>query len=333
MRWNGLVVSTAILVWSRVADAEPDSPPPLGAFALVADASKEASTCADRDVLQARISERLGRDPFTKSADARGKLHVRFARRGARAWSADIELFDASEKRTGARTLQHEGTSCEPLVGSVVLTIAVLLEDLAPASPLPTPAPPPRTEPAPTSPLEWPPEPPLPQPPLPSRPIRFDVVLGGAGAVGAAPSPSIGGELGLGLDAGRLRFELTGRAYAPSSSDGRIGVRARLVHGRFAPCWGLPILSGCVIAAVGSVSGEASGPQVVGARVQSQFYAAGGVGVVSRIFVASDLLFLRAAVDVLLSAARAGFDVGEERIWSVPLVSAAATIGLGLRLP
>lgn len=328
------MVVALVVAWSRRAGADVDA----GAtertgFALESSASPSARACAGDEVLRAKVAERLGRDPFAASSEASGRLQVAFARDRANAWTAEIALFDASGKRIGARSLSQAGATCEPLIGSVVFTIAVLLEDLAPPEPAATPpAPPPPPPPAPPAP-EAPPDAPPPPPPPASRSTRFDVSLGGAATLGGAPAASGGGELALGLDLARLRVELSGRMYLPASSDGDVGVRTRLVHGRLAPCYGWAVLAGCVVAAVGSVSGEAVGEGVASSRLAGQLYAAGGVGLLSRVFVLDDLLFVRASIDLLFAATRAGFDVGERRVWTVPQASAAGALALGVRLP
>jgi hypothetical protein len=325
----GALVVAGVVTSSRRAGAEERA-----LFELESESSADARTCADVSVLRAKVAERLGRDPFTTGADARGKLRVAFARDKGRTWTADIALADATGKRIGARALTHTGGTCEPLVGSVVFTIAVLIEDLAPPQPEPTapvapPPPPPALPPiAPSADA-----PAAPPPAASPRTMRFDASIGAVGALGGAPAPTGGGEILVGLDVARLRVELSGRVYAPASSDGDVAVRTRLVHGRVAPCYGWVVLAGCVVAAVGSVSGEATGDGVVSSRLAGQVYAATGVGLLSRVFVVDDLLFIRASVDLLLAVTRAGFDVGERRVWTVPFASAASTISFGVRLP
>ena len=332
-----LLVIALLVAWSRRAAADAGAETEPAGFTLESSSSVAARACADDEVLRAKIAERLGRDPFAASAEGRGRLHVVFARDRASAWTAEIELFDASGKRIGARSLSRTGTTCEPLVGSVVFTIAVLLEELAPPDPAPPPAVPPSSPPAPV----WPTDAPATMPDVPAvapaspatRSFRFDVSLGGAGALGGAPAPSGGGELALGIDLARLRVELSGRMFFPASSDGDVGVRTRLVHGRLAPCYGWTVLAGCLVATVGSVSGEAVGDGVVSSRLEGQLHAAGGVGLLSRVFLVDDVLFVRASVDLLFAATRAGFDVGDRRVWTVPVVSAAGALALGVRLP
>ncbi|MBX3261156.1 MAG: sigma-70 family RNA polymerase sigma factor [Labilithrix sp.] len=317
---RALVVLVVVLLvaCSRRASADAggeDDPGERARFVLASSASAAARSCAGAEVLRAKVAERLGRDPFTSSSTARGRLEVAFARDGARAWTAEIALFDASGERIGGRSLARAGATCEPLVGSVVFTIAVLLEDLAPPEPAPRPSPPPPTAP--------PPSPPAPgagaSGPTARAAPRY-VAVGGAGALGAeTPAPSVGGST-FGVDLARLRVELAGRLFLPASSEGDVAVRTRLVHGRLAPCYGWVVLAGCVVAAVGSVSGEAVGDGVVSSRLAGQLYAAGGVGVLSRVFVVDDLLFARASLDLLFAATRAGFDVGERRVWTAPVV-------------
>jgi hypothetical protein len=304
---------------------------------LDVDAKDDARTCDEADLLRAKIAERLGRDPFTRrgsdpEAKPFARLRVSYARNKL-AWTAEIALLDNDGKRTGARTLTREGATCEPLVASVVFTVAVLLEELAPRGPdRPAPAPPVGPGPA-DDPWRDPPAPDVPRSPPPAVTTPFDASLGAAGAVGGAPAPSVGGELVVGLDVKRLRVELGGRMYLPASSDGDVAVRTRLVYGRVAPCYGWEVLSACFVAAVGSVSGEATGDGVASSSLDGQVYAAGGFGALSRIFVVSDRVFLRAAIDILFPVSRVGFDVGDLRVWTVPLVSAASVVGVGVRLP
>lgn len=326
-----LVVVLLVVAWSLHAGAEEHAGD--GArFALESRSSADARTCADAEVLRAKVAERLGRDPFTDEASAR--IRVAFARDKARAWTAEIGLFDASGNRVGGRALTHAGATCDPLTTSVVLTIAVLLEDLAPAPPPPAPRPAPEPTPEPPPAAGHDVVAPAPHAPEAApRTTRVDVALGAAGVLGGAPAPSGGPELALGIDVAHLRVEISGRMILPVSSEGDVAVRTRLVHGRLAPCYGWPVLAGCIVAAVGSVSGEAVGEGVASSRLAGQLYAAGGLGALSRFFVVDDLLFVRASIDLLFAATRAGFDVGDRRVWTVPVVSAAGGLALGVRLP
>jgi hypothetical protein len=279
--------------------------------------TRSASSCAEGDVLRERIAERVGRDPF--DANGQSRLHVAFAH--DRAWTAEISLYDAAGKKTGARTLSREGVTCAPLVNEVVFTIAVLLEELAPPPEPPPPPPPPPP----------PDEKPVVAPP-PPRKIGIDVAIGGAGAIGGAPAPNAGGEAIAGIESGRFRVELGGRIFLPASSDEDVAVRTRLVYGRLAPCYGLRVISGCLPLAIGSVSGEATGAGIASSRLDGQVYAAAGPGVLSLVPL-GDVVFVRAAIDLLFPFSRVGFDVGDRRVWTLPVASAVATIGVGARLP
>jgi hypothetical protein len=248
-------------------------------------------------------------------------------------WTADIALLDGSGTTSGARAIRNEGATCEPLVASVVFTIAVLLEDLEPTAQVDAAAPPPAPLPAPPH-IEEPKEKPAsPPPPADRHAIRLDASIGPTGALGTAPAPAGGGELGIGVDVSRLRIEIGGRAYFPASSDGSVGVRTRTLAGRVAPCWGWTVFSACAVGVAGSVSGEAVGDGVAASRLEAQPYAAAGLGVLSRLFFVDDLLFVRGSVDALFSITRTGFDVGDRRVWTVPVFAAAGTLALGARLP
>ena len=313
-----LVVCAFVLVAPRRARADD-----LARFEVTS--KDDARSCGDTEILRARVAERLGRDPFTAEASS-GRLRVSFAR-AKPSWTAEIATFDDAGKQTGARTLTREGATCEPLVASVVFTVAVLLEELAPRPTPPPPAPRPPDEP-------WPaPTPDVPPPPPPAPTTHFDAALGASGAVGGAPAPSVGGEIAVGLDVRRFRVELGARLYLPASSDGDVAVRTRLVYGRVAPCYGWEVLSACFVAAVGSVSGEATGDRIASSRLDGQLFAAGGIGALSRLFIVRDRIFVRAAIDLLFAATRVGFDVGDQRVWTLPVVSAASVVGIGARLP
>jgi len=293
---------------------------------LEVEATADARSCKTPEVLRAKVAERLGRDPFVPDGDQ--KLRVAFAK--TTRFTAEITLVDKEGNALGSRSLSHAGPTCEPLVSSVAVTVAVVLEELAPAPPPPAPPPPTPPPPAPPEPADKPAPPP---PPPPERSILLDASLGGAGAVGAAPAPSAGGEITIGIARRRARLELGGRLFLPSSSGDDIAVRTRLVYGRLAPCYGWDVLSGCLAFALGSVSGEAVGEGVASSRLDGSLFAAGGVGAVSRIFVVRDIAFVRAAIDVLFPFARVGFDVGEARVWTLPAASFTGAISVGARLP
>lgn len=287
--------------------------------------------CGDAEVVRARIAERVGRDPFGE--DGANRLHIVFARKG-RSWTAEIGLFDAKGARIGSRALTQ--SACEPLLASVVFTVAVLLEDLAPVETppeRPPEKPAERPPPAPPLPIEEAPKVEKPAPAPPPRETYLDVGLGGTATLGGAPAPAAGGEALFGLDIARLRFELAGRAYLPAASDGDVAVRTRLVHGRVAACYGWVVASACAAVALGSVSAEATGAGVTEARSEGQLYATSGVGALSRVFVAGDRLFVRASIELTFALARPGFDVGAQRVWTMPAVGGAAALGLGIRLP
>ncbi len=292
----------------------------------------EEARCASAETLRARIAERLGRDPFTDTREGRARLRVVFARKRG-GYTGAVVLEGAGGERLGARSLERDGATCDPLVTDVVLVVAVLLEDLAPR-PEPQAAEPPPTPPASTPAASEPaPPPPPPAPALPADSVHVDFALGGGSAFGLAPRPAVAGEIVSGLDVSRLRVEVSGRMTLPASGDGDVAVRTQIVTGRLAPCYGFRVLSPCASLAIGSISGEAIGRGVVAARSAGQLYAGAGAGLVSRVFFAEDRIFVRAAVEVLFALARAGFDVGGQRVWGVPPVSASATVGLGVRLP
>jgi hypothetical protein len=110
-------------------------------------------------------------------------------------------------------------------------------------------------------------------------------------------------------------------------------VRTRTFVGRVAPCYGWTAFAACAVGILGSISGEATGEGVAASKLEAQPYAAAGLGVLSRWFFVDDLLFVRANVDALFPITRTGFDVGDRRVWTVPVLAAAGTVAIGARLP
>ena len=169
--------------------------------------------------------------------------------------------------------------------------------------------------------------------PAPARErARLDLSVSAGTALGLAPSPAVAGELVAALEVARLRVEGGARAILPASSDRAVAVRAQAVVGRLAPCYGWRVLSACGVLAIGSVSGEATGAGTAASRSEGQLYAGAGAGLVSRAFVLEDVVFLRASAELLFALARAGFDVGPERAWTVPRAAGGGPRGGGVGL-
>lgn len=309
------------------------------------DRAPEATSCGESELVRAKIAERLGRDPFvasTSQATASPGIRVLRVRMGRakRAFTAEIVSLDASGRTSESRTLT-DALSCDTLVGSVAFTVAVLLEDLS--TPASAPAAPSSTAPNAAPPNPWPDSPasrpdfarpaptPSPSPATTARRFQPDAALGVLGTVGTAPAVALGVQATVGADFDRLRLELAGRADFPASSAGDV-VRTRLVMGRVAPCYGVPVVSGCLLFAAGSLSGEAIGAGVDRPRIESAFYSAGGVALLSRVFIGEGV-FVRASAEVAVPFSRIGFDVGQQRVWTLSSVSAAGTLGIGVRLP
>ena len=317
---TGALFALAGAVVAREAHAEPPS-------GLTVVATADARACGDADLLRAKIAERLGRDPFAEPGSTTGGLRVSYAR-DRLAWTAEITLLDSAGKPTGARALVRDGATCQPLVAAVAFTVAVLLEELTPPAPPPSPPAPPPAGPV------WPPDPPAPPPaaPAPPRTTYVDGAIGAMASVGTAPAPAVGAEIAIGVDVSRLRIELAGRFSLPASSGGDVAVRTRLVHGKIAPCYGWPMLSACLVAAVGSITGEAIGDRIASSSLDGRVYAAAGVGALSRVFL-GERVFLRGSLDALFPFSRVGFDVGDLRVWTLPLASGTVSVGIGARLP
>jgi hypothetical protein len=330
---GGLALAAA----PSVAAAAPSDPP-----VLEVERDPDTQSCPDRSALQAGIAERLGRDPFARAGDvpAQGARRVRvsYTKQGA-SFGATLDQIDTNGQRTGRRVLSRPGATCAALGQSVVLTLSLLFEDLAPVPTLDAGAPPPTLD-AGAPPSEGTLPPSSPTAPLapvpafdPSARARFDVGLDLGATVGTAPAPALLGGVALGLGYRRLRLELGGRGQLPASDDGPIAARAQLLSGRLSACYGWEVLSPCATLAIGAMRAEGIGAGVANTRAETEPYVATGVGLMSRITLWPRMLFVRLSGEVLFALVRARFEVGPVTAWQVPLAGVSLTAGLGVWLP
>jgi hypothetical protein len=148
-----------------------------------------AAACASQATVQARVTERLGRDPF--SDDAPRVLEVVVGRAGER-WTARIAVREVEGRLVGERQLGSEAADCAPLEAAATLAIALTIDPEAalrsePRAPAPASVPPiprsPLTPPPPRA-RPCPPSKPCPEPP---RGMRGSVTVRGALVSGLVP--------------------------------------------------------------------------------------------------------------------------------------------------
>ncbi len=196
------MLAAATLLWSTSARAEP-----------VLDVGFEApSECPSRDALDAELARLLG-DAMTRGTPMSAKVRVSAAKAGYR---LRLELKQSQQR--SQRTL--EGTSCETLVDTAALLIAIahdpsavverrdapLIPEPPPPAPLP-PAPPAVTveapRPAPAAPWAWA----TPLPPAPRIGLGFVLRAGPLFGVGDLPSPHPGVAISAALRVDAFRIE------------------------------------------------------------------------------------------------------------------------------
>jgi hypothetical protein len=168
-----------------------------------------AASCASGAQLARDVEARLGRRVFVTPADAELTARVR-ARRVARRFVIELELFGRDGGSLGRRELSTRSAHCSALDDSLALVLAL-------AADMPR-QPPPRPESAPVAPASTPPAA-SPRPTTsslgsaisipatthaPRRGVRFRPSLGAAAALGLVPTLAPGLELGLELRANQF---------------------------------------------------------------------------------------------------------------------------------
>jgi hypothetical protein len=188
-----------------------------------------AGACPDTRALAARVSERLGRNPFSDAAEQsiEGSVSARDGR-----FHAELRVRDAGGIARGSRELAANGPDCAELADAVVLAVALTIDPNAALGGPPTPAPP--AAPPDVPPVAEPPalercpevrcppsEPcrPVPCPPraVPPRAAIVARAVVAAGVLpGMAPGAGVFGEVG----GERLRGALGMRYFPETTTDG-----------------------------------------------------------------------------------------------------------------
>jgi hypothetical protein len=158
-----------------------------------------AEGCLGSQELARAIEERLGRHVFVSAAEADLAVEGRAEPVEGGGWRAVLQITDAGGASLGERTIDSRAEGCEELGALLAVTVALMIDPLT--APEPEEADPPdpqvivRTErviervevPAPAA------------PPPPRWRVEIDAVL--VGALGATPTPTIGGTSSVILEA------------------------------------------------------------------------------------------------------------------------------------
>jgi hypothetical protein len=304
-----LVALLVLATTSARAQTPPLPPPPAAAprptlrhVTVELDFKLAPDTCPDGEAfLRQEVGRRLGWDPFETMPDGvpSGRISGTLTRSAGRL-TVTFGQVDAAGVSQWTETYDRVGTShvsCERIIRSMAVTIAIRLTVLAlpkwgepPPAPAPPPPPPP---PAPAVPEEPPPAPappappPPPPPPPPPRPgsslhPRLELGVAGFGSFGTGAHPTVGGVLHLGVsitpfgtDRARLVFAAEARADAPATA--ALGFATNVVGGSLVGCGSKDLVPGstvtlgflgCVLGTFGAfhVSGHSALGYVSGSR-------------------------------------------------------------------
>jgi hypothetical protein len=291
-------------------------------------ATPDDARCPDEASFRNLVAARLGHDPFVATgpdavrvavARDRGRLHGR------------VEVTRSGQAPSSARELSGEADKCEALAAALATTLAIALDPMRAPAPVPPPAPPPAAstvvivEQAPAP----PPEPPRPNAPAASpTPIVVFGVAGGVASVAAAPSFTLGGEIGLGVRVRAFSILAAGRAEAtpgPVRVDSGDRLQAAILSGSLAPCAHLGGWSGCAFARVGAFQGYA--PDVVSPSLGTTVFASVGARV-GYSLVLSRALALRPTLEGALPIVRTSLVIDKSVVWTAPPASAGAGLAL-----
>jgi hypothetical protein len=286
-----------------------------------------ASSCPMSADLTSSIVARLGYDPFTVSAERLSVVDVAPSRREL---LARVRLFDAEGAPEGAREVRASPTHCADLFDSVALTVAIAIDPLAMNGPRPQVAEAKPAVPAPSAaPEGWPT---AEAPVAPQREEEVDRFgLGVLGALGSAPSPTVGLILSteLGFASNRFHLGMDARADLPASDGTEKGrVVGSLLVADVTGCLGRTFV-GCAVLTAGVA--RVSSSDVGVSRTVYPFFAAAGVRAGMDFPLLRDVA-IRPYLEVALVPTRHTLRIdGEERFTFPPFMASAGVITYWLR--
>ena len=340
-------IAAAILLWGLQAHANPSA-------RLVYVRGAGASECPNEDAVRRSVAARLGYDPFFLSAPT--TIFVEVSRDGER-FDAVVKLVDSQGVERGARHLESNGRDCANLVGTLALTISLVVdsESLAvapnppesvvtpappvapPASPSASVAPPaspsasaapPASPPASAAPPASAPASPVPPPdarPPPAGPPGTAPFFAGVtvlGTLGSALAPTAGAALFGGTRRGWASIRIEARGDLPASSSAPPAARSWALFGSVLPCGHLHGAFACAAMGVEWIhaSGDARSPR----RAETLVPVAGGrLGVE---LAATDRLAFAAHAELLAPLQRPRIEIDGATVQRFPVV--AGDVGL-----
>lgn len=253
-------------------------PPGEARMRLVYARTPAAQACADEAGMRDAVAARLGYDAFREhDSRAVGRVSIALDKR-AGDWQARIELDDGAGNK-GVRALSSREPTCDELVSSVSLAVALAIDPQRVTAPPPDGSrePPPAAsaapEPsrAPEPPRDTPAPPPASPPPEGSRAAIFGAV-GGFVHAGVVPSVSLGPRLRAGVVWPKVSIAVEGLYVAPASDTSSVGrVQASIFGGGVVPCLRVPAAAAapdgvgfdvCARALFGALFGETNSAKI-----------------------------------------------------------------------
>lgn len=286
-----------------------------------------ADRCPNEEAVRAAVSTRLGYDPFFLTAPT--TIFVEIARDGDR-FVARLKLIDSQGVERGTRHLETHTGYCADLIGTLALTLSLVIDPVSLAAPpvasdsapaatsAPSPEPVPKTgstpvtesAPATLPPVHAPDSTPAPPPRIETPSGRRNAMTAFAGlsalaTLGSALAPTAGATAFVGFRAGWLSIQVEGRGDLPVSASDPPS-RSSAVFGAALPCvhrWGA-----FACASVGfewiHASGEATYPRnpqalvgVLGGRLGAEIEVADRIALVPFVELLGPLQRLRIEVD------------------------------------
>ena len=301
-----------------------------------------ADACPTERTLREQVALRLGYDPFHE--DAQTHVRVRLApRRGG--LTAVISTEQPGQK-PASRTLESDGTECDELLRSVVLTVSLAIDPLSLTRALtratPAPTVPPAEPAVPVAPPPSPPPEPVPAPPTvvapakptsPKVPWTFEVSGRVRAGFGLLPGDgSVGPLVDLRVGKGSWAILAEGGVDVPTGSatnakTGPGSIQASLTRGGLGACDLPAFLLLCARVDVGELDGTGQGSTTTTST--SLFLGAAVDGGIDVHLVGDVRALLLAELDVPLT--RTTLSIKNGPLWESSTLAAFVSAGLGYR--
>jgi hypothetical protein len=311
-RWLSSPIAAAIVLWTLQARANPSA-------RLVYVRGPGADLCPNEDAVRKAVAARLGYDPFFLSAPT--TIFVEASRDGDR-FAAVVKLIDDQGVERGTRHLESHTRDCGDLIGTLALTISLVVDPVSlasapnpPDSSAAAPAAPPAPSPPPVASSAQGTEPP--QVALPSHPIATPEVARRAdamtffagvavlGSLGSALAPTAGAAVFGGARGGWASLQVEARADLPAAALTPPAARSWALLASVVPCahWLRAFVCGTFglesIHATGNAAAPRSAETLValaGGRLGADLVATGGFALAA--FAGGFLPFQRPRIEI-----------------------------------